>query len=226
MNRAADGGDAPPANRPEPLSRFEGRCLYRRTCECDEALQLAVLGVERTQERHGDEDAERDRRIPARCRVRRAAGAATGATMARLKVSACRHPARCWHPGQAGRSLRGPSSVWRASVIEPRLLSLVWSPRSRGEEERVELGLSVRAGRRCRHADTLSDGGRSGPRQAVKLLEPSSVKAGLSLWASGRRQRCLVSGPALGREGASNFDPRCGADRGCRHADTQGLVRC
>lgn len=56
MNRAADGGDAPSADRPEPLSRFEGRCLYRRTCECDEALQLAVLGVEQTQERHGDDE--------------------------------------------------------------------------------------------------------------------------------------------------------------------------
>jgi hypothetical protein len=27
----------------------------RRTCECDELLQLAVLGMERTQERHRDE---------------------------------------------------------------------------------------------------------------------------------------------------------------------------
>ena len=49
MNRTADGADVPPTDRPEPLSRFEGRCLYRRTCECEEALQLAVLGVEHTQ---------------------------------------------------------------------------------------------------------------------------------------------------------------------------------
>ncbi|CAN7323781.1 hypothetical protein [Variovorax sp. LjRoot178] len=55
MNRAAGGANAPSADRPEPLSRFEGRCLYRRTCECDEALQLAVLGVERTHGRHGDD---------------------------------------------------------------------------------------------------------------------------------------------------------------------------
>jgi hypothetical protein len=55
MNRTAGGADAPSTDRPEPLSRFEGRCLYRRTCECDEALQLAVLGVERTQGRHGDD---------------------------------------------------------------------------------------------------------------------------------------------------------------------------
>lgn len=55
MDRTADGAEAPAANGPEPLSRFEGRCLYRRTCECDEALQLAVLGVEHTQERHGDD---------------------------------------------------------------------------------------------------------------------------------------------------------------------------
>lgn len=55
MKRAADGVDAPPADVPAPLSRFEGRCLYRRTCECDEALQLAVLGVEHTQERHAED---------------------------------------------------------------------------------------------------------------------------------------------------------------------------
>lgn len=53
MNRAVDG-EADSAERPEPLSRFEGRCLHRRTCECDEALQLAVLGVEHAQECHGD----------------------------------------------------------------------------------------------------------------------------------------------------------------------------
>jgi len=55
MNRTADGADAPSADRPEPLSRSEGRCPYRRTCECDEALQLAVLGVEHTQERLGED---------------------------------------------------------------------------------------------------------------------------------------------------------------------------
>ena len=55
MDRTADGADAPPVDRPEPLSRPEGRCLYRRTCECNEVLQLAVLGVEHTQERHGDD---------------------------------------------------------------------------------------------------------------------------------------------------------------------------
>lgn len=55
MNRAADSADAPSGVQAEPLSRFEGRCLYHRTRECDEALQLAVLGVEHTQERHGDD---------------------------------------------------------------------------------------------------------------------------------------------------------------------------
>lgn len=35
-----------------PLSRFEGRCLCRRTCECEELLQLAVLGVEQARGRH------------------------------------------------------------------------------------------------------------------------------------------------------------------------------
>ena len=30
-----------------PLSRLEEQCLCRRTRECEEALQLAVLGVER-----------------------------------------------------------------------------------------------------------------------------------------------------------------------------------
>lgn len=56
MNRTADGANAASsADRAGPLSRFEGRCLYRRTCECDEVLQLAVLGVEHTQERHGDD---------------------------------------------------------------------------------------------------------------------------------------------------------------------------
>jgi hypothetical protein len=40
---------------PEPLSGFEGRCLCRRTCECKELLQLAVLGVEQARERHGDD---------------------------------------------------------------------------------------------------------------------------------------------------------------------------
>ena len=39
----------------EPLTHFERSCLLRRTCECDELLQLAVLGVEHTQERHGDD---------------------------------------------------------------------------------------------------------------------------------------------------------------------------
>jgi len=33
------------------LSRFEGHCLCRRMCECEELLQLAVLGVERVQDR-------------------------------------------------------------------------------------------------------------------------------------------------------------------------------
>ncbi len=46
----AQGGQAVDA-----LSRFESSCLLRRTCECDELLQLAVLGVEHTQERHGDD---------------------------------------------------------------------------------------------------------------------------------------------------------------------------
>ena len=35
-----------------PLSRFEGHCLCRRTRECEELLQLAVLGIEQTRERH------------------------------------------------------------------------------------------------------------------------------------------------------------------------------
>jgi hypothetical protein len=35
----------------EPLTHFERSCLLRRTCECDELLQLAVLGVEHAQER-------------------------------------------------------------------------------------------------------------------------------------------------------------------------------
>ncbi len=34
-----------------PLSRFEGHCLCRRMCECEELLQLAVLRVERVQAR-------------------------------------------------------------------------------------------------------------------------------------------------------------------------------
>ncbi|WP_345538907.1 hypothetical protein [Variovorax defluvii] len=36
----------------EPLSRFEGHCLARRTRECEELLQLAVLGVEQARQRH------------------------------------------------------------------------------------------------------------------------------------------------------------------------------
>jgi len=39
----------------EPLTHFESSCLLRRTCECDELLQLAVLGVEHAQEQHGDD---------------------------------------------------------------------------------------------------------------------------------------------------------------------------
>lgn len=52
----ADHADRPvPAASNGPLSRFEGLCLYRRTCECGESLQLAVLGMERVQGRlHGD----------------------------------------------------------------------------------------------------------------------------------------------------------------------------
>jgi hypothetical protein len=36
------------------LSRFEGHCLHRRTLECEALLQLAVLGAEQAQARHGD----------------------------------------------------------------------------------------------------------------------------------------------------------------------------
>lgn len=43
-----------PDSRP-PLSRFEGHCLYRRTGECEQLLQLAVLGVERAQQAHCDD---------------------------------------------------------------------------------------------------------------------------------------------------------------------------
>ena len=45
-----------PAEAPEPLSRFEGQCLWRRTCECEELLQLAVLGVEHAREQHPRDD--------------------------------------------------------------------------------------------------------------------------------------------------------------------------
>jgi hypothetical protein len=50
----------PPAQDPvAPLSRFEGHCLCRRTRECEELLQLAVLGVEQAHERHrGDPNLE------------------------------------------------------------------------------------------------------------------------------------------------------------------------
>ena len=53
---APDGLSCP--RSPEPLSRFERACLLRRTCECEELLQLAVLGVEHAQERHGGEALE------------------------------------------------------------------------------------------------------------------------------------------------------------------------
>ena len=43
---------APSEARPGPLSRFEGHCLCRRTRECEELLQLALLGVEQVQQRH------------------------------------------------------------------------------------------------------------------------------------------------------------------------------
>ena len=39
-----------------PLSRFEGHCLCRRTRECEEALQLAVLGVARALEGRRPDD--------------------------------------------------------------------------------------------------------------------------------------------------------------------------
>jgi hypothetical protein len=53
MNARISTGARPPLS--EPLSRFETSCLLRRTCECDELLQLAVLGVEHALERHRDE---------------------------------------------------------------------------------------------------------------------------------------------------------------------------
>jgi hypothetical protein len=45
---------APAADAPaqKSLSRFEGHCPCRRTRECEELLQLAVLGVERAREGH------------------------------------------------------------------------------------------------------------------------------------------------------------------------------
>jgi hypothetical protein len=54
MKPAASTDVAPVApaeaeDRP-PLSRFEGHCLCRRTRECEEALQLAVLGIARALE--------------------------------------------------------------------------------------------------------------------------------------------------------------------------------
>ncbi|MDM0002555.1 hypothetical protein QTI24_28405 [Variovorax sp. J22P240] len=49
-NPTRHAGDAA---TPRPvLSPFEGHCLCRRTRECAELLQLAVLGVEQTRERH------------------------------------------------------------------------------------------------------------------------------------------------------------------------------
>ena len=51
--RQVEPGDSATAEAPaQPLSRFEGHCLCRRTRECEELLQLAVLGVEQAQERH------------------------------------------------------------------------------------------------------------------------------------------------------------------------------
>ena len=52
----ADRNEAPDGKPTEPLSRFEGQCLWRRTRECEELLQLAVLGVEGAQARHGCDD--------------------------------------------------------------------------------------------------------------------------------------------------------------------------
>ena len=56
MNADADRNESPGGKPPEPLSRFEGRCLWRRTRECEALLQLAVLGVEGAQARHGTDD--------------------------------------------------------------------------------------------------------------------------------------------------------------------------
>jgi hypothetical protein len=64
MSQSKPRTDSPPAQDqaqpalPTPsLSRFEGHCLCRRTRECEELLQLAVLGVEQVQERHcADQD--------------------------------------------------------------------------------------------------------------------------------------------------------------------------
>lgn len=47
----ASGSDSEPQQETS-LSRFEGHCLCRRTHECEELLQLAVLGVEQAQARH------------------------------------------------------------------------------------------------------------------------------------------------------------------------------
>ena len=53
MDPAEQRDSAPPPEAPaEPLSRFEGHCLCRRTRECEELLQLAVLGVEQARQRH------------------------------------------------------------------------------------------------------------------------------------------------------------------------------
>ena len=57
MNADAARNDAPAGKQPEPLSRFEGRCLWQRTRECEELLQLAVLSVEGAQARHGSDKA-------------------------------------------------------------------------------------------------------------------------------------------------------------------------
>lgn len=53
MNADAARNETSADTQSEPLSRFEGWCLCRRTRECEELLQLAVLGVEGVQVRHG-----------------------------------------------------------------------------------------------------------------------------------------------------------------------------
>jgi hypothetical protein len=53
MHRPQASDKLPSANsKAGPLSRFEGHCLCRRMRECEELLQLAVLGVEQVQSRH------------------------------------------------------------------------------------------------------------------------------------------------------------------------------
>jgi hypothetical protein len=221
MNTALDPPDAPREDQPEPLSCFEHLCLCRRTCECEELLQLSVLGVEQTQERQGD-DPSGPVSLSNRERPRAEGGRFFNARkespdgIPRLETM-CRHadrqPLYRVSSSAAAMTPRGASS--------PSSCAMRNTPCSRRAAWR-------RAGRPegCRHADT-SMVERLCMAEGQLIGGPSSVMAGLFPGANGNVPELMTGGfsmrgGGLRRKLASALKSKVSA---CRHPSPCAVLR-